>query len=82
MDYVELSAIAISGLDRAQATLEQTAGLLARKGAPASDNFPGDSVDLSAAAVNMLVARQNFAVQVKVLKVADTIERNALDLIA
>ena len=79
---MELSAIALRGLDAAQAGLDQAAGRIARVTEPASVAAPADTVDLSTAIVGLLAARQDFAVNVKVLKTADEMERQALDLLA
>ena len=40
------------------------------------------AVDLSAAVVDMLAARQDFAINLKVLQTADRMERRALDILA
>jgi hypothetical protein len=78
---VGLSAIALSGLDRAQAGLEQTASRLSRIAAPTSDGTPIDTVDLSTAAVELLAARQDFAINIRLLKTADEVERQAVNLL-
>ena len=75
-----LSAIALSGLDRAQAGLEQTASRLSRIAAPTSDGAPIDTVDLRTVAVELLAARQDFAINLRLLKTADEIERQVLNL--
>jgi hypothetical protein len=79
---VELSAIALRGLDAAQAGLDQSAGRIARATEPASDTGPANSVDLSTAIVGLLSARQDFAVNIKMLKTADEMELHAIDLLA
>jgi hypothetical protein len=78
---VGLSAIALSGLDRAQAGLEQTASRLSRIAAPTSDCAPIDTVDLSTVAVELLAARQDFAINIRLLKTADEVERQAVNLL-
>ena len=79
---MDVFAIALSGLDRAQAGLEQTASHLSRMAAPTSDGAPLDTVDLSTAAVELLAARRDFAINVRLLKTADEIERQAVNLLA
>jgi flagellar basal body rod protein FlgF len=74
---MQLSAVSVAGLDRAQCRLEQTAsrlGRIAGTGDPVA-------VDLATEMVNLLSAKQEFAVDIKVLKVADQIERRAVDLL-
>ena len=73
---MEISAAALSGMHRAEARLEATAQRLAR----VSD--PADTVDLSAEMVALLEARNDFAVNAKVLKTGDEIERVLLDVLA
>jgi flagellar hook protein FlgE len=82
MEAVELTAIALQGLDRAQAGLEKAAGRLSSIAAPPAENAPADTIDLSAAAVGLLEARQDFAANLNVLKTADRMERKAIDLLA
>jgi len=79
---VELSAIALRGLDAAQAGLDRAASRIARATEPASDAAPAGTVDLSTAIAGLLAARQDFAVNVKVFETADEVERQALDLLA
>ncbi len=79
---MDISAIALRGLDAAQADLDQAAGSIARATVPGSDAAPADTVDLSTAIVGLLTARQEFAANIKVLKTADEMERHALDLLA
>jgi hypothetical protein len=79
---MEISAIALRGLDQAQAQLEQAGGQLASIGANSSDGIPADTVDLSQAAVSLLSAKNEFAANLKVLKIADELQRQTLDLLA
>jgi len=75
---VDLPSIALSGMNRAQATVEAVATRVAR-GSVAS--APADTVDLSRQAVDLLQARLDFAANAKALKVADQMTRSALDLL-
>jgi hypothetical protein len=75
-------ATALGGLDRAQSTLERSASRLARAATTVSDGPPVDAVDLSATVVDLLTARHEFAVNVKLLQTADDLERRALDILA
>jgi flagellar hook protein FlgE len=66
----------LAGLDRASRSLEKIASRIAQGGGAG-----GDTVDLSAEAVAMLVARQNFESNVKVIQTADRMSKNLLDLL-
>jgi hypothetical protein len=65
---VELSSIALQGLERAHATFEQSAARLASVASPTPDGVPVDVADLSTAAVDLLNARQDFSLNLKVVK--------------
>lgn len=75
---MDISAIAQQGLQQAQLHLESAASNLA--GATGSSG--ADSVDLSAGMVDLMSAQNNFAVNIKVMKTADEIQKYVLDLIA
>jgi hypothetical protein len=79
---MELSGIALRGLDRAQSRFERAAERLTATGADSPDGAPADTVDLSAATVGLLAARAEFAAQIQLLKVADEMERRAFDVLA
>jgi hypothetical protein len=75
-----LSAIALGGLDQALSHFENAAKQV---GAPADVSGAGpDTVDLSTAAVSMLSARNEFAANIAVVKIADEMERNVLNVLA
>jgi len=76
---MDLSAIALRGLDQAQAKLEKSAARLASSGALSPD---GDTVDLSAEVVALLSAKNAFAAGIKVLRTADEMQRQTIDLLA
>lgn len=79
---MELTAISSKGLERAQASFEQSAIRVASAGSATPDGAPVDSVDLSTAAVDLLAARQDFTFNLKVLETAKQMERDTLDLLA
>jgi hypothetical protein len=79
---MNISAIALDGLNQAQASFEQSASRLSAMTTPGPEGGSIDTVDLSASIVEMLSAKQNFAANVNVLKTADHIERQALDILA
>lgn len=72
---MNISAIALGGLEQAQIQLESAASSLA--GAAGSD-----SVDLSAGIVALMSAKNNFAVNISIMKTADEIQKYAIDLMA
>jgi hypothetical protein len=76
---VDISAIAVQGLDQAQAQLETAATRLASAGvSPDGSNL--DTVDLSAGIVALMSAKNNFLVNATVLKTANEIQKTAIDL--
>jgi hypothetical protein len=83
---VDLSAIALQGLSRAQASVEQSASRLAKAGAAsvdgAIDGAPVDMMDLSTEAVGLLAAQDAFALNANVLRSAEEMDRHVLDILA
>jgi hypothetical protein len=78
---MDISAIALGGLEQAQVQLGNAASSLA--GAAGSPSPPSsDSVDLSAGIVALMSAKNDFAVNISVLKTADQIQKYAIDLMA
>jgi flagellar hook protein FlgE len=75
---VEISSIALGGLQQTSANFDQAAAHLTA----AASTAAGDSVDLSIAAVDMLAARNQFTASLKVVQIADRMQRNTLDLLA
>jgi len=79
---VQLSAITLNGLNRAEERVEQAVGRLGRMTDAPTSGEPTDVVDLSTATVGLLAARQDYSAQLQVLRTADKLERQALDLLA
>jgi flagellar basal body rod protein FlgF len=79
---VDIFATALGGLDRAQFSLERGASRIARAGTTVSVGRPVDGVDLSRTVVDLLTARHEFAIHMKLLQTADDLERRALDILA
>jgi flagellar hook protein FlgE len=73
---MDVSSVALGGLNQAQANLENTA----RRINGAAEQ--GDLVDLSTNAVALLQAKGDFEANIQVLKVADQLEKSAINLIA
>lgn len=92
MRFVELSNIALGGMDRAQQSLDLTASRIARAPTIATDNppvqsgssdpEPVDTVHLSADVADLLKARQNFAASAKLLQTAGQMGRHSVDILA
>ena len=73
---MDVSSVALGGLNQAQANLENTG----RRINGAAEQ--GDLVDLSTNAVARLQAKGDFEANIQVLKVADQLEKSAINLIA
>jgi hypothetical protein len=70
----------LAGITQAQTLLEQTAEHVAHTPLNAEDART-DSVDLSAAAVALMTARNTMQVSVKVIQTADEMTRSTFDLL-
>jgi flagellar hook protein FlgE len=79
---MDLSAIALQGLEEGQVQLEQAAIRLASAGAESPDAASLDTVDLSAEMVALMSAKTQFSANLGTLKTADQIQKNAIDLMA
>ncbi len=79
---MDLSAIALQGLEQGQAQLEQAAIRLAGAGAESPDGANLDTVDLSVEIVALMSAKTQFSANLSTLKTADQIQKNVIDLMA
>jgi flagellar basal body rod protein FlgG len=66
----------LAALDRASSIVDKLASRVAQAG-----SAPGDSVDLSAEAVTLIVARQSFESNIKVIQTADDMTQSLLNLL-
>ena len=73
---MEISAIALSGMQAAQTRLENTATRIAHV------SEPEDRVDLSAEMVALMESRNDFAANIKALKTADQMQQSVLDVLS
>jgi flagellar hook protein FlgE len=73
---MDVTAIALSGLEAAQQTLETTSRRIA------SPQQPGDVVDLSTDMVALIEANRQFAANAKVIQTAEQMQKHTLDLFA
>ena len=79
---MDLSAIALQGLEQGQVQLENAATRLAGAGAESPDGANLDTVELSAEIVALMSAKTQFSANLSTLKTADQVQQNALDLMA
>lgn len=75
---MDISSIALTGLQSAQDRFDLTAARVTG----ASIQQPEDTVDLSQPAVDLLAAKNQFAAMVKVVHVADDMQKSSLNLLA
>jgi flagellar hook-associated protein FlgK len=80
--HMDITSVARGGLEAAQGALEKTAVRLARAAAAGTDGSPGDGVDLSADMVALLSAKEQFQVNARVIRTADQMQKNLLDVLA
>ena len=73
---MNVSGIALNGLNQALGNFESTAKRISLAGSQS------DSADLSTDAVSLIQSTEDFATNIKLLKVADELEKSAIDLLA
>lgn len=75
---------ALGGMEKAQSTLDQVAGRIARGTGSAVDSTSpnGDTVDLSSQMVALLQARNDYKTNAAVVRTADQMQKTLLDLLA
>ena len=79
---MDISAIALMGMQQAEARLEKAATRIASFGADAFDGANVDTVDLSSEMLAMMSARNEFSVNLKTLETANEVSKNTIDLMA
>ena len=79
---MDLSAIALQGLQQAETSLTDAASGIAWFGAGSSDGPGVDTVDLSEEVVALMSAKNQFSFNLKTLKTANEIQQSLIDLIA
>ncbi len=81
MRHVEISNLALQGMNRAVGMLDKAATNIAR--APLDVQSPqGDTVELSQEMIALLVARQSFEANVKAAQTGDQMTQSLLDELA
>jgi len=79
---MDLSAIALQGVEQGQVQLQNAALKLAGAGANSPDGAGVDVVDLSAEMVALMSAQTQFSANLSTLKTADQLQQTSLDLMA
>jgi flagellar hook protein FlgE len=74
------SAIALQGLQQADAQLETAAAKIADAGATSPDGIPLDTVDLSAEMVALMSAQNLFEANLATIKTVDQMQKNLVDI--
>ena len=77
---MDVSSIALQGVERAQVQVNNSASRLASIGADAPAGVGLDTVDLSQEAVGLVTAKNQFSANIHVLKVADDMQQRAINL--
>jgi flagellar hook protein FlgE len=79
---MDISAIALQGLDQASAQLDAAAAQIASAGAASPDGSNPDVVNLSAEMVALMLAQNSFSANLATLQTADQVQKNLIDLTA
>jgi hypothetical protein len=79
---MDISAIALQGLQLADTQLDSAATRIASAGAQSPDGADLDVVDLSAAMIALTSAKNAASVNIASLKTADEVQKSAIDLLA
>ena len=79
---MDISSIALQGLEQAQLQLQSAASQLSSATTASSAGSPADTVDLSVAAVSMISAKEQSSTSVDAMKIADEVQKTLLSLLA
>jgi len=79
---MDLSAIALQGMQQAETQLENVAIKIAEYGATSPDGANLDTVDLSAEMVALMSAKNEFSLNLKTLETADEVQKSLIDVMA
>jgi len=79
---MDVSSIALQGMEQAEAQLEASASAIAQAGISSADGANLDVVDLSSEMVAMMSARNQFELNVSTLKTANEAQKSLLDVTA
>jgi hypothetical protein len=78
---VEISQIALQGLEQAQSNFDQAAGRLTSLGNGSPETTPVDTVDLSQTVVALLSAKNAVSANISVMKVANQMQGQLVNLL-
>jgi flagellar hook protein FlgE len=79
---MDISAIALQGLDQASAQLETAVAGIASAGAASPDGANLDTVSLSEEVVALVSAKTMYSANLSTLKTADQIQKSTIDVVA
>ena len=79
---MDISAIALQGLQQATMQVDASAARLIAATAPPAEGMPVDSASLSEAAVALLGAKNQFSASIEVLKTANEMQKNLVNILA
>jgi len=79
---MNVTGVALEGLKRAEAQLEEAARRTARLPAEVNEPPSSDTVDLNEETVKILLAARSYEVNLKVIQTAEDIESHLLDVLA
>jgi hypothetical protein len=77
---MDISAIALQGLNQADAQLQQAATAIASAGTDSSGVGNVDTVDIASEIIALSAAKNLFAANLSALKVAGEIQKNTIDI--
>ena len=78
--HMDPSAIALQGLQQADAQLERAASAIAHVGVTSPDGVPVDIVDLSAELVELMSAQNLFEANLATIKTDNQMQKALIDL--
>jgi flagellar hook-associated protein FlgK len=79
---MDISSIALQGLEQASAQVDAAAVQIASAGSASGNAAPVDTVSLSEEMVALMSAKTAFAANVSVLKTAEQTQQNVLNVMA
>jgi len=79
---MDISAIALQGLQQADTQLNEAASNIASLGAGSSAAANLDTANFSAAALSLISAQTQSSVNLATLKVADEVQKSLIDVMA
>ena len=82
VEDMDISAIALQGLQQAEIRLENATTRIASYGADTPDATALDVVDLAAGMVGLTSARNQVSLNLKILSTANEIQRNMINVMA